>query len=62
MPAYPQSPAELDAWVAESTRAQGLPFHVQDPATIGRVVALLTASGWPPPIDQLDADQLAEAA
>ena len=43
--------------VAESRRAQGLPEHVEDPAALARVVALLRAvdqqaprvAGTPPP-------------
>lgn len=39
-------PERLRAWVEASTRAQGLPVHVSDPATIQAVRALL-AGGEP---------------
>ena len=59
------TPEELDAWLAKSRGSQGLPFFLEDPAIIAKLIALLTARGWPPPWasrpDDLDDDQ-AEAA
>jgi hypothetical protein len=48
-PRQAQVAAELDddvrRLVERSTAAQGLPFHVQDPAILARVAALVQAVG-----------------
>lgn len=35
--------AEIEAWVAQSRAAQGLPPQVEDPAVLARVVQFLTS-------------------
>ncbi len=35
----------IPSFVSESRRAQGLPDHVEDPAALARVAALLRAAG-----------------
>jgi len=42
MPRYGET--HIPRLVAESRRAQGLPEHVEDPAALARVVALLRAT------------------
>jgi hypothetical protein len=66
-PATRMTHADLVAWVRESRREQGLPEKVEDPAIIAKLIALMTARGWPPPAradqpDDLAADQLEAAA
>lgn len=58
--------AQLAAWVRETRRSQGLPEFIKDQETVDRVVALMTARGWPPPWasqpDDLDAEAPALSA
>jgi hypothetical protein len=37
---WPWTPEQLDAWLAKSRGTQGLPFFVEDPAVIARLLAL----------------------
>jgi hypothetical protein len=54
--------AQLATWVRESRRQQGHPEFVEDQATIDKVIALMTARGWPPPWASQPDDLDAEAA
>jgi hypothetical protein len=37
---WPWTPDQLDAWLAKSRGSQGLPFFIEDPAVIARLLAL----------------------
>lgn len=41
------TPEQITAWVEKSTRAQGVPFKVTDPAVIEAVAVLLGAGREP---------------
>jgi hypothetical protein len=36
-----QEPFDIEAWVAESRTAQGLPPTIEDPSALAKVVALM---------------------